>query len=85
LQINISNEYKDLAQELFKNTFRTNINFPAEEKHKMETKHKEISLYGWDDEKIYFCDGEKERCVSDEEKLYEDIMKISKGYFENHR
>jgi len=85
LFVNQFPEYKDLAQELFKNTFGTDNDFSGEEKHKVETKHKEISLHGWDDEKIYFWDGEKERCVSDEEELYKHIVKICKEYFEKLR
>jgi hypothetical protein len=38
-----------------------------------------------DDEKIYFWDGEKERCVSDEEELYKHIVKICKEYLEKLR
>jgi len=40
-------------------------------------------LHGWDDEKIYFWDEEfgKEWCVSDEEKLYNQLVEICRQYF----
>jgi hypothetical protein len=42
---------------------------------------KKLNFYGWDDGKIYFLDGEKEICVSDEEKLYNYFVKICTEYF----
>ena len=40
-------------------------------------------LHGWDNEKVYFWDEEcgKERCVSDEEKLYNQLVEICREYF----
>ena len=32
----------------------------------MKDKFEKYKLHGWDDEKIYFWDGVKEQCVSDE-------------------
>jgi len=42
-------------------------------------------LHGWDDEKIYFWDEEsgQEWRVSDEEKLYNQLVAISREYFKN--
>ena len=49
----------------------------------MENDKKIRVLHGWDDEKIYFWDEEekKERCVSDEEDLYNRLVEICRGYF----
>jgi len=68
-------EYKDLAGELFKSKFESDIELPE------EIKQEGIKLYGWDDGKIYFWDGEKEICVSDEEELYNYLVKICTEYF----
>lgn len=40
-------------------------------------------LHGWDDEKVYFWDEEtmQEWCVSDEEKLYRQLVEMCKEYF----
>jgi len=40
-------------------------------------------LHGWDDEKIYFWDEESghEWCVSDEKKLYNQLVEICREYF----
>lgn len=40
-------------------------------------------LYGWDDGKVYFWDEEKkhEWCVSDDEALYDQLVKICEIYF----
>ncbi|GEM_PF-1991631 len=78
-------EYKDLAKELFKKTFETEIELPIEEKNELKPERKKIYLYGWDDEKIYFWDGGKEWCVSDDEELYKNIVKICEKYFKKHR
>lgn len=42
-------------------------------------------LHGWDDEKIYFWEEEsgQELCVSDEEELYNQLVKICREYFKN--
>jgi len=44
---------------------------------------KNTPLYGWDDGKIYFNDEElgQEWCVSDEEKLYNQLVEICREYF----
>ena len=44
-------------------------------------------LHGWDDEKIYFWDEEigQELCVSDEERLYNQLVEICREYFKNKR
>jgi hypothetical protein len=49
----------------------------------MENMKKTKELHGWDDEKIYFWDEEKKKewCVSDEEDLYQEVLKICKRYF----
>jgi hypothetical protein len=47
----------------------------------MKDKSEKYRLHGWDDEKIYFWDGEKERCVSDEEELYNQMLEICIKYF----
>ncbi len=39
------------------------------------------SLHGWDDEKIYFWDGRKERSVTDEKELYDQLLEICVEYF----
>lgn len=48
----------------------------------MNTEKKD-EIYGWDDGNIYFWDHmqNKEWCVSDEEKLYEHLLKICQEYF----
>jgi len=40
-------------------------------------------LHGWDDEKIYFWDEEKKKeyCVTDEKRLYEQLLEICIKYF----
>jgi len=76
--------YKNLAKELFKNTFGTDIELSIKEKNKSKPEHK-VEVYGWDDGEIYFWDGEKERCISDEEKLYEHIVKIYEEYFKKQK
>ncbi|MCX7723993.1 MAG: hypothetical protein N2042_01950 [Thermodesulfovibrio sp.] len=38
------------------------------------------NLYGWDDEKIYFWDGEREICVSDDKELYNQLIEICIKY-----
>lgn len=84
LFINEFPEYKELSRELFKNTFETDIELASEDRHNEKTEYKEISLHGWDDEKVYFWDGENEQCVSDEEELYRKIVNICKRYFKTH-
>jgi|GEM_PF-1850539 len=44
-------------------------------------------LHGWDDEKIYFWDETvgMERCVSDEEKLYNQLVEICREYFKKSK
>lgn len=46
-------------------------------------KHEKKELHGWDDEKVYFWDEEnkKEWCVSDEQELYKQLVKICRAYF----
>jgi hypothetical protein len=46
-------------------------------------KIKNDSLHGWDDEKIYFVEGETgtEYCVSDEFKLYDQLVQLCRTYF----
>jgi hypothetical protein len=46
-------------------------------------KYGNIKLHGWDDEKIYFWDEEegKERCVTDEEDLYNQLLEMCIEYF----
>ena len=50
----------------------------------MKTAQEMSKLRGWDDEKIYFWDGKehKERCVSDEEALYCQLVELCSAYFE---
>jgi hypothetical protein len=45
--------------------------------------YKEDRLHGWDDEKIYFFEGEtgNEYCVSDECKLYDQLVRLCRTYF----
>jgi hypothetical protein len=49
----------------------------------MEKKDKKYKLYGWDDGKVYFFDEEtrKEWCITDEEELYNRLIKICEEYF----
>jgi len=53
----------------------------------MTKSEQEYRLHGWDDEKIYFWNDEdkKEHCVSEEEKLYNKLLKICIEYFEKKR
>ena len=48
---------------------------------------KEYRLHGWDDEKIYLWSDKDKReyCVSDEEELYNRLLKICIEYFEKQR
>lgn len=41
------------------------------------------ALHGWDDEKIYFWDEEREKewCVSEEAGLYNQLVEICKRYY----
>jgi len=45
---------------------------------------KNMTLHGWDDEKVYFFDERngQEWCVTDESELYEELVQICKKYFE---
>jgi hypothetical protein len=49
----------------------------------MEEANRKQRLHGWDDEKIYFWDEEagKEWCVTDEEELYIQLLRICTNYF----
>jgi hypothetical protein len=49
----------------------------------MKGMKKSKELHGWDDEKVYFWDeeGKKEWCVSDEQDLYDRLVKICRRYF----
>ena len=68
-------KYKDLAGELFKSKFETDIELPE------GIKQEKLNFYGRDDVRIYFWDGEKKICVSDEEELYNYFVKICTKYF----
>lgn len=43
--------------------------------------HRKPEVYGWDDGKIYFSDGEKENCINDHPELLDTITKICQEYF----
>lgn len=68
-------KYKDLAGELFKSKFETDIELPE------GIKQEEIKLYGRDDVRIYFWDGKIKSCVLDKEELYNYFVKICSKYF----
>ena len=48
-----------------------------------EKTNRDFLLYGWDDGKVYFWDeqNKQERCVSDDEALYDQLVKICEIYF----
>ena len=43
------------------------------------------SLHGWDDEKVYYWDGKKEWCISDEEILVRMIKRLCRDYFKEFK
>ncbi len=43
--------------------------------------YRKPDLYGWDDGKIYFSNGEKENCVNEFPELLGTIIKICQEYF----
>lgn len=84
--INEFPEYNELAKEAFKKAFGTEIEiFSSKKTKEIESKSEKYHLHGWDDEKIYFWDGEKEICVSEDEELYNHLLETCKKYFERKK
>jgi hypothetical protein len=50
---------------------------------RMRTTYEPGELHGWDDGRIFFWDEErkKDRCVTDEEELYQQLVEICREYF----
>ena len=49
----------------------------------MKNIRKSVTSHDWDDEKVYFWNEEnkKDWCVSDEEKLYNQLVQLCRIYF----
>lgn len=74
-------EHKELAKKAFRKMFGIELESHLDETKLTNNKTEKYHLHGWDDEKVYFWDGKEDRCVSDDEELYNQLLEMCIKYF----